>query len=185
MLRSPSAPPDFQWVDWSEMSPHVKMAVVAAEDQKFAAHRGFDLDEILEAVGERVDRGRRRGASTISQQVAKNLFLWPEPTYLRKSLEAYFTVLIETFWSKRRILEVYLNVAEFGVGIYGVEAASRRFFSVSASGLSAEQAALLAAVLPNPRRLRVDRPTPYLLERSAWIRDQARRLGGPDYLRTL
>src|SRR5688572_3911794 len=117
-----------RWVDWPQISPHIKVAVIAAEDQKFPSHHGFDLDSINDALEDR-DRGRRvRGASTISQQVAKNLFLWPGQSWIRKGLEAYFTVLIEPLWPKRRILEVYLNLAEFGSGVFGVGAASEIYF---------------------------------------------------------
>src|SRR5690606_36618174 len=140
---------------------------------------GFDLDSISDAL-EDMERGRRvRGASTISQQVAKNLFLWPKQSWLRKGFEAYFTVLIELLWPKQRILEVYLNVAEFGRGIYGVGAASDAFFHKSPSRLTAPEAALLAAVLPSPKRMRVNAPSPYVRSRQAWIEDQMRALGGP------
>jgi monofunctional biosynthetic peptidoglycan transglycosylase len=132
------------------------------------------------------ERGRRlRGASTISQQVAKNLFLWSGRSLVRKGLEAYFTVLIETMWPKERILEVYLNIIELGPGVYGVEAASQRFYHEPAARLSAEEAALLAAVLPNPRRLHVDRPSAYVLSRRDQILEQMRDLGGTAYLQAL
>lgn len=173
------------WVDWEEISPHAALAVVAAEDQKFPFHRGFDLEAIDRALDD-AERGRRlRGASTITQQVAKNLFLWPGRSWFRKGLEAWFTALIELLWPKRRILEVYLNSAEFGRGVWGVEAASRRFFDRPAKRLSPQQAALLAAVLPNPKRLRVDRPSPYLRGRQSWILAQMQSLGGTAYLAEL
>lgn len=152
------------------------IAVVAAEDQKFAEHFGFDLDSIRESVDEHNDGAPLRGASTITQQVAKNLYLWPSKSFLRKVIEAYLTVLIETTWPKKRILEIYLNVAEFGPGIYGIGAASDIYFGKSPIELSDADAALLAAVLPNPKRLRVARPTPYVLERQKWIFTQMRRL---------
>lgn len=171
-----------EWVPWSRISPHVGIAVVAAEDQRFPEHWGFDLASIKDALAER-ERGRIRGASTISQQVAKNLFLWPGRSWLRKGLEAYFTMLIELFWSKRRILEVYVNVAQFGDRTFGVGAASRRFFGKTPAELGPREAALLAAVLPNPRRLRAYRPSPYVRERAHWIARQARALGGAAYLR--
>jgi len=178
-------PVQYRWVDMEQISPHAAMAVIAAEDQQFPFHPGFDLGSIREAA-ERNARSRRvRGASTISQQVAKNLFLWPERSYVRKGLEAYFTVLIESLWPKERILEVYLNVAEFGRGIYGVEAAARRFFHKPASRLNRHEAAMLAAVLPNPRRLRVERPSAYVVGRRDWIMAQMRGLGGPLYLQGL
>jgi monofunctional glycosyltransferase len=176
---------DFKWVSLEQISPHAAIAVIASEDQLFPFHAGFDFDSIREAVRES-ERGRRlRGASTISQQVAKNLFLWQGHSFVRKGLEAYFTVLIEGLWPKERILEMYLNVAQFGNGIYGVQAAAERFWHKPARRLSSEEAALLAAVLPNPLRLRADRPSRYLLSRRDWILDQMRMLGGPEYLRAL
>lgn len=180
----PDGPPrlDQRWVPISAISPQLQIAVVASEDQKFPQHDGFDIEAIEEAWAERVAGTRARGASTITQQVAKNLFLWNEPSWLRKGLEAWLTGWIEVLWSKRRILEVYLNVAEFGDGVYGAEAASQRFFGKPAAGLDPSQAALLAAVLPNPKQYRADAPGPYLRERVAWIRTQMRQLGGPGYL---
>src|SRR5687767_6384251 len=175
----------YRWVDWDKISPHAAMAVIAAEDQRFPVHWGFDLKSIRDAV-EDGNRGKRlRGASTISQQVAKNLFLWSGRSYVRKGLEAWFTVLIETLWPKQRILEVYLNIAEFGHGVYGIEAASRKFIGRSAARLSRTEAALLAAVLPNPVRLRADRPSRYVRSRRDWILGQMSGLGGPAYLKTL
>lgn len=174
-----------RWVAWDAISPYAGIAVIASEDQRFAEHWGFDLDSIQDAIEEREGGGRSRGASTISQQVAKNLFLWPGRSWLRKGLEAYFTVLIELLWSKQRILEVYLNVAQFGDRIFGVDAASRRFFGKRASALSAREAALLAAVLPNPMRMRADDPSPYVRERATWIQRQMQSLGGPGYLREI
>ena len=173
------------WVPWREISPHAAVAVVAAEDQKFATHRGFDLEAIDAALGDARRGGRVRGASTISQQVAKNLFLWPGRSWLRKGLEAYFTVLIELLWPKQRILEVYLNSAEFGPGTWGVEAASQRYFGKPAARLTRQEAALLAAVLPSPKRLRVDNPSGYVRRRQAWILGQMAALGGPAYLEPL
>jgi monofunctional glycosyltransferase len=176
---------DFRWVSLERISPYAAIAVIASEDQQFPFHAGFDFNSIREAVRES-ERGRRlRGASTISQQVAKNLFLWPGHSFVRKGLEAYFTVLIETLWPKERILEMYLNIAQFGRGVYGVEAAAERFYREPAVRLGSAQAALLAAVLPNPLRLRVDRPSRYVLERREWILAQMRDLGGPTYLRAL
>lgn len=167
---------EYQWVDRDDIAFDAFAAVLAAEDQRFFLHSGLDFEEIQDAVGDRM-RGRKlRGASTISQQVAKNLFLWPGRSFLRKGLEAYFTVLIEWLWPKQRILEVYLNIAEFGAGVYGVQAASVHFFSKPASRLRLDEAALLVAVLPNPKTLRVDAPTDYVRERQAWIIKQAQRL---------
>jgi monofunctional biosynthetic peptidoglycan transglycosylase len=173
------------WVPWAQISPHAAVAVIAAEDQKFLVHRGFDFDAIGEALTD-AQRGRRlRGASTISQQVAKNLFLWSGQSWVRKGLEAWFTVWIEFLWPKRRILEVYLNVAQFGRGTWGVEAASRRYFGKPAAKLTRHEAALLAAVLPSPTRYRVVNPGPYVRERQQWILGQMSRLGGPRLLEGL
>ena len=174
-----------RWVDDSGISPHLKVAVIASEDQNFPAHYGFDLKSINDALVDR-QRGRRvRGASTISQQVAKNLFLWPQQSWLRKGLEAYFTLLIETLWPKQRILEVYLNVAEFGRGVFGVGAASDVYFHKSAARLNAYDAALLAAVLPSPKRMRVNAPSNYVRERQQWILGQMRGLGGTALLKEI
>jgi monofunctional biosynthetic peptidoglycan transglycosylase len=172
----------YRWTGWSRVSAQLPIALVAAEDQKFPFHHGFDFDAIQSALADADDGERLRGASTISQQVAKNLFLWNGRSFVRKGLEAYFTVLIEALWPKRRILEVYLNIAEFGDGIYGADAASAQFFRSTPAQLDARQSALLAAVLPNPARYRVDHPSAYVLRRVAWIQRQASQLGGPDYL---
>ncbi len=173
----------YEWARWSRISPNAPLAVIAAEDQLFADHHGFDLDSVQDALADH-ERGRRlRGASTISQQVAKNLFLWPGRSWVRKGLEAYFTVLIEALWPKRRILEVYLNIAEFGDGVFGVEAASRRFFKKSSSHLSMDEAALLAAVLPNPHRMHPNRPSSFVDERRGWIVRQMDQLGGTAYIK--
>ncbi len=175
---------DQRWVPWTAISPAVPLAVVAAEDQRFPVHWGFDLKEIKNALAERGTKGRVRGASTISQQVAKNLFLWSGRSWVRKGLEVYFTVLIELSWPKRRILEIYLNIAQFGDTIFGVGAASERFYRKPPSALTLREAALLAAVLPNPVRMRVDQPSSYVRERAARIRQQARQLGA-DFLQGL
>lgn len=172
----------YRWVPMSEVSENLAIALVAAEDQKFPSHHGFDVDAIQDALADAEGGARLRGASTISQQVAKNLFLWNGRSYVRKGLEAYFTVLIEALWPKRRILEVYLNIAEFGDGIYGAAAASDRYFKGDPTQLSPRQSALLAAVLPNPRKFRVDNPSGYVQRRAAWIERQVRQLGGPGYL---
>lgn len=172
----------YEWVSIERMSPQAALAVVAAEDQKFPLHAGFDFEEIRNAL-QGHGKGRRiRGASTITQQVARNLFLWQGRSYLRKGLEAWFAGLLELLWPKRRILEVYLNIAEMGERTFGVEAASRRYFARSADALSREQAALLAAVLPSPRRYRVDKPSAYVLQRRNWILKQMQQLGGIGYL---
>ena len=172
----------YRWTPWDRVAKTLPIALVAAEDQRFPLHHGFDFDAIERALAEADDGERLRGASTISQQVAKNLFLWPGRSFVRKGLEAYFTVLLETLWPKRRILEVYLNIAEFGDGIYGAGAASERFFRATPAQLDAHQAALLAAALPNPSRFHVERPSPYVLRRAAWIQRQASQLGGAGYL---
>ena len=169
----------------NQRSSSTGVAVIASEDQQFPFHTGFDFNSIREAV-RASERGKRlRGASTISQQVAKNLFLWPGHSFIRKGLEAYFTVLIETLWPKERILEMYLNIAQFGDGIYGVQAAAQRFWHKPASRLSSAEAASLAAVLPNPLRLHAERPSRYVIERRDWILAQMRDLGGAAYLRAL
>jgi monofunctional biosynthetic peptidoglycan transglycosylase len=170
------------WVDLSNISPSLPLAVVAAEDQKFPGHWGFDVEAIEKAYEMNQHSQRVHGASTISQQVAKNLFLWSGRSYFRKGLEAYFTVLIEAFWPKRRIIEVYLNVAEFGYGIYGAEAAAQRFFHKPASSLTREDSAVLAAVLPNPERLLAAAPSTYVQQRRDWILGQMQALGGPEML---
>ncbi len=176
---------DYQWVSLERISPHAALAVIASEDQLFPFHEGFDLNSIREAV-RASERGKRlRGASTISQQVAKNLFLWSGHSFARKGLEAWFTVLIEVLWPKERILEVYLNVIELGRGLYGVEAASHRYFHKDAARLSSSESALLAAVLPNPIRLRADNPSRYVLSRRDWILGQMRDLGGSSYLQAV
>ena len=172
------------WVPLSRISPHVQLAFIAGEDQKFVSHWGFDVQAIEDAMEDHLEGRSSRGASTLSQQVAKNLFLWGGRSWVRKGLEAYFTVLLELFWPKRRILEVHLNVAELGNGIYGVEAAARAFFGKPASALDPQESAALAAVLPNPRVRRVTAPSPRVQERAGWISDQARRLP-PDTLRSL
>ncbi|NNJ94786.1 MAG: monofunctional biosynthetic peptidoglycan transglycosylase [Halobacteria archaeon] len=172
-----------RWVPWSEISPALPVAIVAAEDQKFPHHYGFDFQSISEALQE--DRQRRRGASTITQQLAKNLYLWPGRSLLRKALEAYFTVLIEFTWPKRRVLEVYLNVVEFGPKIYGVDAASRLFFGKPPSRITSQEAAILAAVLPSPKRMSALHPSDYVRKRSSEIEAAVIALGGPDYLARL
>lgn len=173
----------YRWTSFDRISPHAKIAVVASEDQNFPTHAGFDVPAIEMAL-ERHRRGRRlKGASTLSQQVAKNLFLSPDRNFVRKGLEAWFTVLLEFLWPKKRILEVYLNTAEFGPGVFGVTAASRRYFDKAPQDLTRYEAALLAAVLPNPRRLRADRPSAYVRGRADWIIGQMDQLGGVGYLK--
>jgi monofunctional biosynthetic peptidoglycan transglycosylase len=175
----------YKWVDLEDISGNAAIAVIASEDQQFPFHTGFDFKSIREAVRSNARGRKTRGASTISQQVAKNLFLWAGGGYFRKGLEAGCTLLIEWLWPKERILEVYLNVAEFGRGIYGVEAASQHYFNRNARKLSREQGALLAAVLPSPRRLRIEAPSRYVLSRRDWILRQMAELGGTRYLDAL
>lgn len=171
---------DYRWVDADNISQYAFRAVIASEDQRFYLHSGFDFASIQSSIGTYLDGGRLRGASTISQQVAKNLFLNPSKSFLRKGFEAWFTVLIEQLWSKERILCVYLNIAEFGDHLFGIQAASMRYYGVPAADLKPGQAALLAATLPNPLQYRATRPTAYLLERQHWILKQMRQLGFPD-----
>ncbi len=166
------------WVPLEEISVHMQLAVVCSEDQNFLEHFGFDLDAIEKAVKHNKTHKKKRGASTISQQTAKNVFLYDGRNWVRKGLEVYFTFLIEVFWSKERIMEVYLNVIEFGDGIYGVEAASTQFYKTSAKKLSRQQAALLAAVLPSPRRFSAKNPSAYVRKRQAWILGQMGNFGG-------
>ena len=175
----------YSWVDYDDCSPYLPIAFVAAEDQNFPNHLGFDVREIKKAL-KQYERGRRiRGASTITQQVAKNLFLWEGKSFIRKAVEAYFTILIELLWDKKRILEVYMNIAEFGDMIFGVKMASLAYYKKLPSKVSASQAALLAAVLPNPLRYSVIRPTGYVRGRQNWILKQISSLGGPEYLKDL
>ncbi|HDU4642795.1 TPA: monofunctional biosynthetic peptidoglycan transglycosylase [Klebsiella aerogenes] len=171
------------WVGMDEISPWMGLAVIAAEDQKFPDHWGFDVPAIEKALAHNErNENRIRGASTLSQQTAKNLFLWDGRSWLRKGLEVGLTVGIETVWSKKRILTVYLNIAEFGDGIFGVEAAAQRYFHKPASRLTPAEAALLAAVLPNPIRFRADAPSGYVHSRQAWILRQMRQLGGEGFM---
>ncbi|MGB6306526.1 MAG: monofunctional biosynthetic peptidoglycan transglycosylase [Steroidobacteraceae bacterium] len=170
------------WVDLDRISPNLPLAVVASEDQKFPEHWGFDVAAIEKAYALNQHSHKVRGASTISQQVAKNLFLWSGRSYFRKGLEAYFTILIESLLPKRRILEIYLNIAEFGNGTYGAEAAAQRFFHKPASRLTRADAAVLAAVLPNPQHFSAAAPSRYIQQRREWILGQMQALGGPEML---
>ncbi|CAI8784108.1 monofunctional biosynthetic peptidoglycan transglycosylase [Pseudomonas sp. IT-P176] len=170
------------WQSWDNISDDLKVAVMAGEDQKFPEHWGFDFGAIQAALAHNERGGSIRGASTLSQQVAKNLFLWSGRSWLRKGLEAWFTALIEVFWPKQRILEVYLNSVEWDAGVFGAEAAARHHFGVSARSLSRQQASLLAAVLPNPRVYSASHPSAYVARRAGWIRQQMSQLGGDSYL---
>lgn len=174
-----------EWIPLSAMSANIKVAVIAAEDQRFAGHFGFDLVEIDKALGAQRGGGSGRGASTITQQTAKNLFLWSGHSWLRKGLEAWLTLWIEVCWPKTRILEVYLNSAEFGPGVFGAGAASNHFFRHPPSRLSTTESALLAAVLPNPKRFSVAAPSAKVRHRQQWIERQIRALGGASYLNRL
>jgi len=174
-----------RWVPLEDISPSMGLAVIAAEDQNFAEHFGFDWEAIEKALAHNERSRRKRGASTLTQQTAKNLFLWESRSWLRKGFEVWFTLLLEVGWPKRRILEVYLNIVEFGDGIFGVEAASRAYFGKTAKQLSPAEAALLAAVLPNPHRFRAKSPSPYILGRQAWILNQMRLMGGEAVVKQL
>jgi monofunctional biosynthetic peptidoglycan transglycosylase len=166
-----------RWTPFSQISPHLAFSVISSEDNFFCEHHGFDFGSMSEALEGMAEGGRSRGASTISQQTAKNLFLWPDHSWLRKGLEAYLTVLMEALWSKQRILEVYLNVIEWGPGIYGADAAARDFFGTSAKALTGREAALMAAALPDPLYFSPKRPTPYLDERARIIERRIGQLG--------
>ncbi len=170
---------DYRWRGLNDMSPNLVYAAIASEDARFCSHNGFDMDAIQKALDHNEANssgggGKLRGGSTISQQTAKNVFLWPGRSWLRKGLEAGYTVLIETVWSKRRILEVYLNVAEMGPGVYGAEAGARHWFGVSARDLTPQQAARLIAILPSPRRYKAAPPGPYVRRRAARVQANAR-----------
>ncbi len=160
------------WISLDEISKFGQLAVICAEDQKYMDHFGFDLEAIKKVIDNKSNKKRIRGASTISQQTAKNVFLWPGRSWIRKGFEVYFTLLIETFWSKKRILEVYLNIAEMGEGVYGIQAASKEYFNKNAKNLTKSEAALIASVLPNPRKYSVKNPSSYIRGRQKWIMRQ-------------
>jgi monofunctional biosynthetic peptidoglycan transglycosylase len=168
--------PDSEWRPLRKISPHLRRSVLAGEDQRFTTHNGFDFVEMNQALQEVLAGGRVRGASTITMQVARTVFLWPGRSLARKSLEAYYTVLIEMFWSKKRILEVYLNTVDWGEDVVGAEMASRKYFRTNASYLTAEQAALLAAVLPSPHHWSPEHPTEYVRERQKRILEDMRKM---------
>ena len=178
-------PYKINWVQIEDISPNLLISAVAAEDQKFPQHHGFDFKAIQSALEENKQQKRLRGASTITQQVAKNVFLWPKKSFFRKGLEAYFSLLIETLWPKWRILEVYLNVAEFGPNVFGAKNAAYTHFKKSAKQLTQHEASTLAAVLPNPHKLRASQPSNYVQQRAAHISDQVRSLGGSAYLNSI
>jgi len=160
---------DYQWRGLNDISPNLVNAAIAAEDARFCSHHGFDIEAIQKALDHNAEGGRIRGGSTISQQTAKNVFLWPGRDWIRKGLEAGYTVAIETVWGKRRIMEVYLNVAEWAPGVYGAEAAAQHWFGKSADALTAREAARLAAILPSPRRYSASSPGPYVRRRTSRI----------------
>lgn len=170
------------WLSWEQIPKKVALAVITSEDQRFPLHQGFDVDAIMKALNEAEDGGRLRGASTISQQVAKNMFLWTGRSWIRKGLEVWFTSLIELTWGKQRILEVYLNIAEWGKGVFGIEAASEYHFAKQASQLTDMQAALLASTLPSPLKYDPARPAQHLIDRAHWNLAQQRKLGGTNWL---
>jgi monofunctional biosynthetic peptidoglycan transglycosylase len=173
---------DYRWRPGAQIASTLPISLVAAEDQQFPMHHGFDFKAIDKALENNAQGRKVRGASTISQQLAKNLFLWQGRSWVRKGLEAWFTVLIELILPKHRILELYANVAEFGDGVYGAEAAAQNFFGKPAARLTSGESARLAAVLPSPKKYNARRPGPYVQKRARWIERQARQLGGPSYL---
>ena len=174
-----------QWSSYKELDKNAAIAVIASEDQAFPDHHGFDFDAMYGAVKHNMKGKKIRGASTISQQVAKNVFLWQDRSYIRKGLEVYFTFLIELIWGKERILEVYLNVAETGPMTFGVEAACRQYYGHSGSEISTSEAARIAAVLPSPNRFSIEHPSAYVRKRTSTIQRQMRGLGGVKYLDNL
>lgn len=177
LISGESANLEYDWIPSYKISNNIKLAVIAAEDQNYFNHFGIDIESISQAYYEN-QRGKIiRGGSTITQQTAKNLFLWPDKSFFRKGLEVYFTILIEVLWSKERILEVYLNIIEFGENVYGVQAASNKYFKKNANQLSVQNSAMLAAVLPNPKRFMVNHPTNYQQRRILWIKKQMYQLG--------
>ncbi|MBI9089190.1 MAG: monofunctional biosynthetic peptidoglycan transglycosylase [Desulfobacterium sp.] len=169
MEEKPHRPALYIWRDLDEISPHLRRAVMAAEDQRFLFHHGFDFTEIRQAARDVISKRKIRGASTITMQAARSVFLLPSRSVGRKMVEAYYTVLMECCWDKHRILEIYLNTVDWGVGIVGAEAAANRYFSCSAAALTPDQAALMTAILPSPHKWSVKRPTPYLKARQRRI----------------
>lgn len=167
-----------QWKSIEDISPKLQLAVVASEDQNYLEHEGFDVKAIEDAMKYNEHHKKKKGASTISQQTAKNVFLWPSRSWIRKGFEVYFTFLIEKLWSKERIMEVYLNVIEMGDGVYGAEAASQTYFHKSAASISASQAALMAAILPNPVKWKLSNPPSFIYAKQRWILQQMNNLGG-------
>ena len=185
LFSSDEKPISYEWYDYDDISMKIVIAVVASEDQNFPTHFGFDLEQIGKAFKEKNKRGSLRGASTITQQVAKNLFLWEGKNFIRKGFEAYYTILIEVIWSKRRIMEIYINIAEMGENIFGVGMASKIYLKKTPAKLTEQESALIAAVLPNPKKFSVKNPSVYVKERQAWILEQMRLLGGVSYIKNL
>lgn len=173
------------WLSWDDIPKQAALAVVTAEDQLFPLHQGFDVDSIMKSLRDSNNGGKLRGASTISQQVARNVYLWTGRSWIRKGIEVWFTLLIELTWNKQRILEVYLNIAEWGEGVFGLEAASRYHFGKSAKQLSPMQAALLASSLPSPLRYDPARPSQHLRDRAVWNLKQQKRLDGVQWLKQM
>lgn len=181
---------NYQWRSLDQISDHLELAVMCSEDQNFLIHNGFDLDAILSAEESNRKGKRLRGASTITQQVAKNAFLWPDRSWVRKIAELYFALIIDALWSKERIMEVYLNVAEMGDGIFGAEAAAQAYFRKSANALTLKESTQLAVILPSPKRYSAKYPSPYLKRRAHWLREQMsywkyEMTYDPDYVRQL
>lgn len=185
LFSSDEKPISYEWYDFDDISKEIALAVVASEDQNFPTHFGFDLEQIGKAFKEKNKRGSLRGASTITQQVAKNLFLWEGKNFIRKAFEAYYTILIEVFWSKRRIMEIYINIAEMGDNIFGAGMASKIYFNKLPIKLTKQESASIVAVLPNPKRFSVANPSAYVRKRQAWILEQMRLLGGISYIKNL
>ncbi|MGK7370719.1 MAG: monofunctional biosynthetic peptidoglycan transglycosylase [Candidatus Halalkalibacterium sp. M3_1C_030] len=175
----------YEWVNWKQISPYVKVAAITSEDQRFADHWGLDMDAIEKAIDEHQKGESLRGASTITQQTAKNLFLWPGQSFIRKGVEAYFALLMEALLSKKRILEIYLNIAEFGNGVYGVKVASESYFNTQAANLDMIESALMVTALPSPRRYNLADPSPYMINRRNWILQYMFYLGNTEYLKKL
>ena len=175
----------YDWVDYGNISSYLKVCAVASEDQNFSDHTGVDFDAIEKAVEYNKNHTKKRGASTITQQVAKNVFLWPSRSFVRKIFELQFTFMIEMLWPKERVMEVYLNVIEMGPMTFGAEAAAKRYFRKSASKLSLEESALLIAILPSPLKWSATKPGPYVIKRQRWIIRQYRMIGGTQYLKDL
>ncbi|MEL7511618.1 MAG: monofunctional biosynthetic peptidoglycan transglycosylase [Cyanobacteria bacterium J06554_3] len=180
-----NGPYAYRWQPYEQISSNMALAAIASEDQRFPEHHGFDVEAISAALRDAQNGEGLRGASTISQQVAKNLFLWPKQSFIRKGVEVWLTFLIELMWNKQRILEVYLNIAQFDSRTFGVEATSQRYFQVSARDLTAEEAALLAAVLPGPELYSIEAPSWKVIDSQNWILNQMYQLGGEAYLQAL